>query len=159
MNSNKLTKTYIICSFTILCFILIKLLNPILSQSIDKKHEESEKPKKLTESSKQSLMRLLGLKEMPNKPINEGKDKKVYVPVAIAKKYLEARESERDIIPDDRDFLGKLDVDIDLDINHENFWYDVENKNGSYLVVHMNEGEDIRIHGEGSIMSVPPSGE
>lgn len=58
---------------------------------------------------------------------------KAFVPRAMLEEYIKMRDSVREIIPDDRDFYGKININ-DLDQTHEEFWSAVYNKYGSYDV-------------------------
>lgn len=131
------------------------------SDEFEKNSHLSETDKKLlTEKLKQGLLKIIGLKDVPQKQ----KSKKTFIPRAILEKYMKTRDLVRDNIPDDRVFLGKLDVDHDIDMNHENFWTSVHDKYGSYGI-HVNlENEDstlrnYRFRGEATdIRYVSPEG-
>lgn len=56
---------------------------------------------------------------------------KAYVPRAMLEEYMSLRNSVRDIIPDDQDFMGKINID-DLDGTHDDIWSQIYNKYGSY---------------------------
>lgn len=86
-----------------------------------------ENKKILNEQVKAHLLKVLGLKEVPKKPQN-----KAYVPHAMLEEYRKIRESVRDVIPDDRDFYGKMDIDSIDHNRHDDFWSEIYNKYGGY---------------------------
>lgn len=101
--------------------------SPVILNSNQENIQLSEENKKLIiEKLKTNLLKALGLKEVPKKPLN-----KAYVPRDMLESYSQLRESVRDTIPNDRDFYGKIPVH-DLESDHENFWSAMHNKFGSY---------------------------
>lgn len=100
------------------------------------------------------------LKGKPTQAVPE----KAYVPRAMLEQYMQTRDSVRDIIPDDRDFYGKINIDDAFD-SHEDFWSAVYNKYGSYDIrVDMGpqgsevESNSYRFKGEAShIGNIPTS--
>lgn len=58
---------------------------------------------------------------------------KAYVPRAMLEEYIKLRDSVREVIPDDRAFYGKINIQ-DLDQSNEDFWSQVYDRYGSYDV-------------------------
>lgn len=146
---------YIHILFIHILFIHLSPISAHPETNGNEKHEHeasqlyqiSEENKKiLDEQVKAHLLKVLGLKEVPKKPQN-----KAYVPHAMLEEYRKLRESVRDVIPDDRDFYGKINID-DLEQSHEDFWGAVYNKYGGYdIEVDMgsNDEESRRLHYKG----------
>lgn len=112
------------------------------------------KKKEFVEKIKQSLLKIMGLTEAPKPKHTQQAHNKVFVPRAILEEYRRMRESVREVVPSDKDFYGKINID-DLDHEHHDFWGAIHNKYGSYdILVDMgaNDGvennERFRFHGD-----------
>lgn len=135
----KLKRSTSLVSFVYLHLVLIHLL--ILHIHLSYQYETSdskdanlydiseENKKIIIEQVKTNLLKVLGLKEVPKKPTHTA-----IVPPQMLENYRSYRESVRDVIPDDRDFYGKIPV-ADLDQDRENFWNGVHNRFGTYNIV------------------------
>lgn len=91
-------------------------------------YQVSQENKKIfNEQVKSQLLKVLGLKEVPDKPKSK-KNNKAYVPRAMLEEYKQWRDSVREYIPEDRDFYGKINID-DLDYqDHEPVWSEIPNR-------------------------------
>lgn len=69
--------------------------------------------------------------DLKGKPTLSKTPEKAFVPRAMLEEYMKLREDMRDVVPDDRDFYGKIDIDGYED-STEDFWSAVYNKYGSY---------------------------
>lgn len=93
-----------------------------------------EKIKLIKEQYKELAKELVfDLKGQPSRTTTTSSqtNSKAFVPRAMLEEYIKMRDSVREIIPNDRDFYGKINID-DLDQTHEEFWSAVYNKYGSY---------------------------
>lgn len=152
-STSLVTLIYIHILFIHILFIHLSPMS--VGASTNEKHEDEasklhqisqENKKILDEQVKAHLLKVLGLKEVPKKPQN-----KAYVPHAMLEEYRRIRESVRDVIPDDRDFYGKINLD-DLEQGHEDFWGAVYNKYGGYDIevdMDLNNEESRRLHYKG----------
>lgn len=104
--------------------------------------QPSDEDKKfIEEQSKLSLLKLLNLKDVPKvKPTG---NQIVHVPQEMVVEYLKTRSSTKEIIPDDRIFLGRLNIDSIIDFKRENYWDELHNKYGGYdLKVDMRQDDE-----------------
>lgn len=98
------------------------------SSPLDEMSEEKIKAvkKQYMEFAKE---RLFDIRGKPNSKENESPVTKLSVPSAILKEYISFRDEVREVVPDDRDFYGKINIE-DLDKpRDENIWsgnYDIE---------------------------------
>lgn len=106
----------------------------------------TENKKVFDEQVKSQLLKVLGLNKVPNNKPNI--NNKAYVPRAMLEEYKRIRETVREIIPEDRDFYGKIPID-DLEQNHEPVWGENQNQlNNQDIVVDMGQDNEAsrRLH-------------
>jgi hypothetical protein len=67
-----------------------------------------------------AMERLFDIKGKPSQDMPKNPNTKLRVPSAILKQYVKYRDEVREIVPDDRDFYGRINID---DVgSHENLW-------------------------------------
>ena len=77
-----------------------------------------------------AMERLFDIKGRPSQDIPRNPNSKLKVPSAMFKQYVGYRDEVRDVVPDDRDFYGR--INIDAVGTHESMWtanvgdYDIE---------------------------------
>lgn len=82
------------------------------------------------------MLKLFNIKDVPKAPTN-----RAYVPVEMLREYLKYRDEVREYIPDDRDFLGKIDLD-DLHPNDNNdFWREFKNRHSNGIEINLGPKE------------------
>lgn len=65
--------------------------------------------------------RLFNFKGKPSDETLKNPNSKLYVPSAILKEYMKYREVVRDVVPDDQNFYGKIDID-EVNELRDNHW-------------------------------------
>lgn len=114
---------YIIFTWAVSCIFIVGGLCQQAPPNAHQQQQEDKNRRGLVDGAlKSNLLRILNLKEVPKPPTT-----KAFVPVEMLKEYMKYRDLVRDYIPDDRDFLGKINLD-DLHPSDHNFWNEVANK-------------------------------